>query len=73
MVAEAAKVGPVRAAASRHHDSFLIDVDAVAVPDSLVDLQDRVGAIGGQLDVTTTDVATVRIHAALPCEVAVCG
>ena len=73
IVAEAAKTGPGRAVAGRHHDVLVIDVDAVAVPDPMIDLQDRVGAIGGRLDVTTIDVGSVRIHAALPCEVVACG
>jgi signal transduction histidine kinase len=73
IVAEAAKVGPVRAVASRQRDVLVIDIDSVAVPDPLVELQDRVGAIGGQLDVTATDVASVHIHAALPCGVTACG
>jgi hypothetical protein len=73
IIAEAAKSGPVRAVASRQHDVLVVDVDAVAAPDQLVDLQDRVGAIGGRLDVTMTDVGSVRIHAALPCEVMACG
>jgi signal transduction histidine kinase len=73
IVAEAAKAGPVRAVASRHDNVLVIDVDGIAVPDPVVDLQDRVGAIGGRFDVATTDVGSVRIHAALPCEVAACG
>jgi signal transduction histidine kinase len=73
IVAEAAKTGPVRAVASRHNGLLVLDVDATATPDGLVDLQDRVGAIGGRLEMTPTDDGSIRIHVALPCEVATCG
>lgn len=68
VVAEAAKAGPVRVGARRHDGSLSVDVEAQREPETLIDLEDRVRALDGRLDVTRTPDGGVRIGVEIPCE-----
>ena len=50
VVAEAAKMGPVSVNVARRGADLVVEVDAAGVPPRLVDLEDRVGVLGGTLD-----------------------
>jgi signal transduction histidine kinase len=67
VVAEAAKAGPARASAERRDAVLVVDVEAVAEPEGLLDLEDRVGALDGHLAVERAPGGGVRIRAEIPC------
>jgi signal transduction histidine kinase len=67
VVAEAAKAGGVRVSAERRDAALLVDVEAEAEPEGLVDLEDRVGALDGRLAVEHAADGAVRIRAEIPC------
>ena len=67
MVAEAAKAGAVRVSADRRDGVLVVDVEAEAEPDGLLDLEDRVGALDGRLGVERAAGGGVRIRAEIPC------
>jgi signal transduction histidine kinase len=68
VVAEAAKAGSARVGATRRDGALLVDVEAEAEPQGLVDLEDRVGALDGRVAVERAPGGGVRIRAEIPCE-----
>jgi signal transduction histidine kinase len=67
VVAEAAKAGAASVRAERRDCALVVDVEAEAEPKQLVDLEDRVGALDGRLDVERAPDGGVRIRAEIPC------
>jgi signal transduction histidine kinase len=67
VVAEAAKAGAASVRAERRDGALVVDVEAEAEPEELVDLEDRVGALDGRLDVERAADGGVRIRAEIPC------
>ena len=67
VVAEAAKTGAARVRAERRDGALVVDVEAEAEPEGLLDLQDRVGALDGRLEVERAADGGVRIRAEIPC------
>ncbi len=67
VVAEAAKTGTVSVSAARRDGTLVVDVEAEAEPDGLVDLEDRVGALDGTLAVEPALDGGFRIRAEIPC------
>jgi signal transduction histidine kinase len=66
VVAETAKTGAVRVSVTRRDGALIVDVEAAAEPEQLVDLEDRVGALNGSLGVKRAP-GVVRIRAEIPC------
>jgi signal transduction histidine kinase len=62
VIAETVRAGPAR------DGMLIIDVETEAVPEGLVDLEDRVGALNGRLVVRPAQRGRVRIRADIPCE-----
>jgi signal transduction histidine kinase len=67
VVAETAKAGAASVRAERREGALVVDVEAEAEPEELVDLEDRVGALDGRLDVEQDADGGVRIRAEIPC------
>ena len=67
LVADAAETGAVSVTAVRTHAQLIIEVDAASEPPSLVDLQDRVAALDGTLDVHPASAGHLCIRAVIPC------
>jgi signal transduction histidine kinase len=67
VVVEAAKTGAARVRAERRDGALVVDVEAEAEPEGLLDLEDRVGALDGRLDVERAAGGGVRIRAEIPC------
>jgi signal transduction histidine kinase len=67
VVAETAKAGAASVRAERREGALVVDVEAEAEPEELVDLEDRVGALDGCLDVEQDADGGVRIRAEIPC------
>jgi signal transduction histidine kinase len=67
VVAEAAKAGAARVSAERRDGTLVVDVEAEAEPEGLLDLEDRVGALDGRLGVERLTGDRVRIRAEIPC------
>jgi signal transduction histidine kinase len=67
VVAEAAKTGTVTVSAARRDGTLVVDVEAEAQPEGLVDLEDRVGALDGTLAVEPALDGGFRIRAEIPC------
>ena len=72
VVADAARCGAVAVTAHRGVGELVIDVDARAVPDTIVDLRDRVGALDGRLDVEP-HAEFDRLHMVIPCRMTPCA
>src|SRR6266540_5945106 len=68
VVAEAAKAGAARVSAARRDGVLLVEVEAEAEPDGLVELEDRVSALDGRVAVERAPGGGVRIRAEIPCE-----
>ena len=68
LIAETVRTGPARVSATRRDGLLVVDVETEAVPESLVDLEDRVGALDGRLAVAPAQGGRVRICADIPCE-----
>jgi signal transduction histidine kinase len=66
VIAEAAKAGAVTVAAKRRDGVLVVDVEADGEPGELVELEDRIGALDGRLDVERMP-GGVRVHAEIPC------
>jgi signal transduction histidine kinase len=66
LVAEAAKNGGISVRLDRRADRFVVEVQAEAPPSTLIELSDRVGAIGGRFEVGPSDSGTSMV-AELPC------
>ena len=54
--------------ASRRDGLLVIEVEGNTLPDEIVDLEDRVGALDGTLEVVREPSGTVTIRAEIPCE-----
>lgn len=67
LVAEAAKAGAARVSATRRNGVLVVDVDAEAEHEGLIDLEDRVGSLEGRLAVERAPGGRVRIRAEIPC------
>ncbi len=67
VVAAAAKAGPALASAERRDGVLVVDVEAEAEPEGLLELEDRVGALDGNLAVERAPGGGVRIRAEIPC------
>ena len=67
VVAEAAKAGAASVRAERRDGALVVDVEAEAELEELVDLEDRVGALDGRLGVERVADGGVRIRAEIPC------
>jgi signal transduction histidine kinase len=67
VVAEAAKTGAVRVSVERRNGALVVDVEADAEPEGLLDLEDRVGALEGRVAVEHVSEGGVRIRAEIPC------
>ena len=66
VVAEASKVGAVTVTAVHRDARLFVDIEAVRQPADLVDLEDRIGALDGTLEIEQTP-GGVRIRADIPC------
>jgi signal transduction histidine kinase len=67
VVAEAASTGVASVSAERRDGVLVVDVEAGAEPEGLLDLEDRVGALNGRLAVERLVHGGVRIRAEIPC------
>jgi len=67
VVAEAAKAGTALASAECRDAVLVVDVEAKAEPEGLLDLEDRVGALDGRFAVERAPGGGVRIRAEIPC------
>ena len=67
VVAEVAKTGATRVRATCRGGRLLIDVDATALPEQMVELEDRVGALDGRIRVEGGP-SGVTLRAEIPCE-----
>jgi hypothetical protein len=68
LVSALARCGAVAVSITNDEQHLFVDVDAAALPDSLTDVEDRIGALGGTLTVNRSDGLTASVHAELPCE-----
>ena len=68
VVADAVKVGAASVSADRRDGILVVDVEVEATPEGLLDLEDRVGALDGRLEVERTPGSGVRIRAEIPCD-----
>ena len=66
VVMESAKTGPISVRLDRQADRIRLEVEMPAPPPNLVELGDRVGAVGGQMLVDTVGSGS-RIVADIPC------
>jgi signal transduction histidine kinase len=67
VVAESATAGAARVSAERRDGTLVVDVEAEAEPEGLLDLEDRIGALDGRLVVERASAGGVRIRAEIPC------
>ena len=67
LVAEAAKRGAASASVERRDGVLVVEVETDAEPETLVELQDRIGALDGRLGVERASSGGVRLHAEIPC------
>jgi signal transduction histidine kinase len=67
LVAEAAKRGAASASVEMRDGVLVVEVETEAEPETLVELQDRIGALDGRLGVARAPSGGVRLHAEIPC------
>jgi signal transduction histidine kinase len=67
IVAEAARTGPTEVRAAYRDTSLVLDVMTQVEPETAQDLQDRVGAVDGVLEIEPLPGGRVRLHAVFPC------
>jgi signal transduction histidine kinase len=67
LVAEAAKRDAASATVERRDGVLVVEVETAAEPETLVELQDRIGALDGRLGVERTPSGGVRLYAEIPC------
>jgi signal transduction histidine kinase len=67
LVAEAAKRGAAAASVERRDRVLVVEITTEAEPETLVELQDRIGALDGRLAVERAPSGGVRLHAEIPC------
>jgi signal transduction histidine kinase len=58
---------PVQVAAHTNDGLLVVELDSQRAPRELSDLEDRIGALGGTLEVFHAAVGHARIHAEIPC------
>jgi signal transduction histidine kinase len=58
----------VKVSAARRDRHLVVEVEADDAPDEIVDLEDRVGALDGRLEVVRDSSGRVTIRAEIPCE-----
>ncbi len=66
VIAEAAKNGPCHVSAAQQGSSLLVDIEMASPPERLIELKDRVGALGGELRSDRVGDG-IRIRAEIPC------
>jgi signal transduction histidine kinase len=66
LVAESARTGPTTVTLEENANALLVEVEAQALPPTLVELGDRVGAVGGRLEVGAAGQG-MRMVAEIPC------
>lgn len=66
LVAESAKTGPINVKLDRRADRLLVEVQAEAPPPTLIELGDRVGAVGGRFEIGASGSGS-KIVAEIPC------
>jgi hypothetical protein len=59
-------MGPVSVTVAQEHGTLVVDVEAAAEPSSLVDLDDRVSVLGGNIAIERT-ASGIRIRTVIPC------
>jgi signal transduction histidine kinase len=69
VVSEMAKgtAGPLKVRAARREGRLVVEVEGSSVPEEIVELEDRVGALDGALGIVRDDEGQVRICAEIPC------
>jgi signal transduction histidine kinase len=67
VVADAAKDGATSVTAVHRNGALVIDIDAPRVPERLVELEDRVGALDGRIRVEGAPGGGVKLRAEIPC------
>jgi signal transduction histidine kinase len=66
-VAEQCAPAPLEVAAAREGDRLVIDMRSPAAPTDVVDIEDRVGALGGSLALRVAAGADAQLTVELPC------
>jgi signal transduction histidine kinase len=66
-VAEQCAPAPLEVAAGRDGDRLVIDMRSPAAPTDVVDIEDRVGALGGSLALSAAAGADAHVRVELPC------
>lgn len=67
VVAETLEAGARHIAAFRDDNTLVVEIHAAAAPDRLIDLQDRVGAVDGSVQVADMSSGSVKVRAEIPC------
>jgi signal transduction histidine kinase len=67
VVVEAARLGATTARITHDRNTLLVEVDAVAIPERVADIHDRVSALDGTLEIASGPDGGVHIRAAIPC------
>jgi signal transduction histidine kinase len=60
--------GALRVSATRIDACLVVEVEGEGAPEQIVDLEDRVGALNGSVEVVRNDEGRVTIRAVIPCE-----
>jgi signal transduction histidine kinase len=67
IVAESSRCGPTDVTATHADEAVSIDVHAPAVPDTIVELEDRVGALGGSILINASAGSPISMRVEIPC------
>ncbi len=67
VVAAASRAGPAKVTAAQRDGVLVVEVEAAAEPDGLLDLEDRILALDGSLAVARAAGGAVTIRAEIPC------
>jgi signal transduction histidine kinase len=67
VVADAAKRGATSVTAVHRNGALVIDIEAPRMPAGLVELEDRVGALDGRVQVEGAPSGGVKLRAEFPC------
>ena len=67
VVAAAVRAGPAQVTAAQRDGALVVEVEAAAEPDGLLDLEDRILALDGSLAVARAADGAVTIRAEIPC------
>jgi len=59
---------PLTVSAVRHNGNLVVEVEGNRAPAEIVELQDRVGALDGSVEVVRESSGRVTIRAEIPCE-----